>query len=143
MSFASCADFQSQFFGIEEQWKRLQKAAVEMSLLSMCPSSCTLQRGTKGKDAGGGNVITWANVSGAVDVRCDVQPAGSHVAARYMQGGLFVSHSIYLSSDVQAKSTDRFIVGSRIFLLKGYRRPDPGRLSWPAVADVEEEVTAS
>jgi head-tail adaptor len=112
-----------------------------MSQLSMCRSYVTLERQTVTKDAAGGMPRSWATVT--ADTPADIQPASARVMLAWMQQQLRVSHTIYLSADVQAKKTDRFTTSDgRIFLIHGYRRSAPGYTSWPAVADVEEVITS-
>ncbi len=113
-----------------------------MSLQSMLRTSVTLQRNTPTK-VNGVQVKNWADVSGASSVKCDIQPASAKVQALYsgQQERLLVTHTIYLKKDIQAKAGDRLVSGTRYFLLHGYRRTPPGYKAWPAVADVEEQVT--
>ena len=113
-----------------------------MSLAALLKSTITLQRSTMTKDASGGASRSWANVAAGTNVKADIQPASSSVQFRYQQRSLFVSHTIFLATDIGALETDRITFGSRIFKIVGYRKGDPGRASWPAVADVEEEPTS-
>jgi hypothetical protein len=113
-----------------------------MSQLTMCRSTVTLERQTVAKNAAGGAPKTFASVSGATSIPADIQPASARTMLAWMQQQLRVSHTIYLSQDVQAKKTDRFTSDGRIFLIHGYRRSAPGYGQWPAVADVEEVITS-
>lgn len=106
----------------------------------MLRTTGTLQRFTYTKGTSGGQVLTPANVSGATDIACDIQPASGRIQEQYRQQHLHVTHSIWLAEDVGARATDRFISGSRVFVIQGVRPPAPGYDSWPAVIDVQEEV---
>ena len=102
----------------------------------------TLQRQTTTKDTSGGPVQTWANVSGAVNVPADVQPAGGSIKKRFAQLGLVVSYTVYLSRDVGARASDRIVFGTRQFSIVegGY---ESGEMNgWPAAAHVQEVVGA-
>lgn len=111
-----------------------------MSLLSMCNDTITLQRQTRNKDAAGGWVSTWADVSGMTDIPADIQPAESRTVVAYSQQQMMVSHTIFLSQDITAKATDRITSGGRYFKVHGYTPPG-SRDEWPAKADCQEELT--
>lgn len=108
-----------------------------MSLLSMLKTTGTLQRKTAAKDASGGYTTTYADVQS--NVKCDIQPASGSIRDQYMQHNMFVTHTVYLASDVTAKEGDRWSSNSRIFLVRGYRKSAPGYLQWPCILDVEEQ----
>jgi len=113
-----------------------------MSLSSMLRTACTLQRQTVTKDTSGGATRAWANVAGASDAPCDLQPASSAVRLQFQQQRQAVTHTLYLATDVGARAADRFVIGARTFLLipGGYQAPAPGYGQWPAVAHVEEQT---
>jgi len=113
-----------------------------MSLQSMLRTKVTLQRSAPSKRPGGTQDKNFADVSGMVDVRCDIQPASSSIVARYagQQDRLSVSHSIFLARDISAKAGDRLVSGSRTFLIQGYGEPTNYKL-WPRVAHVQELIT--
>lgn len=109
-----------------------------MSQLSLCRTVATLQRETVLYDASGGQTKVWADLT--ADVPCDIQPASSQRVTVYAAKKIEVSHTIYLSQDVSAKATDRFVSGTRIFRIKGYKPSAPGYEEWPSEADVMEQV---
>jgi len=112
-----------------------------MSLLSMLPTTATLERKSSAKDASGGMVNTFAALADYTDLPCDIQPANGTVQMRYQQAHLICTHTIYFAADVPAVAGDRFTSDGRTFLVMGRRSPAPGRLQWPCVVDVEEQVT--
>ncbi len=110
----------------------------------MLRTTGTLQRQTSTK-AGGGPVAAYADVAGAVDVPCDVQPAGADEVLRFLQKGLVVSHTVYLASDIGAVASDLFITADgRTFLVLGggYEPPATGYTQWPAQIHAQEIVGA-
>jgi len=109
-----------------------------MSLLGMFRTTGTLQRQVVAKDADGGKTSTWANVSGATAIACDIQPAGSSVVMRFAQRQMNCTHSVYVGGDIAARDTDRFVIGSRVFKILGYEPPAPGYSQWPGTLQVEE-----
>ncbi len=102
----------------------------------------TLQRETTTKDASGGPVQTWANVPGAVDVPADIQSAGGNVRRRFMELGLVVTSTVYLSRDIDARASDRLVFGTRQFQIVegGYQAGDMA--GWPASAHVQEVASS-
>jgi hypothetical protein len=106
----------------------------------MCRSKITLKRAPTSQDSSGGEVKgTFAAVSGASDVRCDIQPARSSTVYKYAQLNLQVSHTVYLTKHIAALAGDILVSGTRTFLVQGYQRAAPGYSQWPGVADVLEE----
>lgn len=109
-----------------------------MSLASMLRSIGTLQRSTSTKDASGGATKgAWSEVTTAA---CDIQPASSDVREQYMQQKLVVSHSVFVADDVGARAGDRWLFGTRYFLVQGYTPPAPGYPSWPGRIDGLEQM---
>jgi len=112
-----------------------------MSLGSMCDRATgTLQRVTNAKDASGGATQTFANVSGFVNVPCDIQPARGSVRMQYMQQQLNVTHTVFTEREVTAKAGDVWVSGGRIFQFQGREPPPPGYDAWPAQMHVEEQL---
>lgn len=112
-----------------------------MSQLDLCRTTCTLQRSTSAKDAAGGRSTTWTNVSGAVDVACDIQPVTSSTKYKFAQLDMDVTYTIYLpnGSDIGAKAGDRITSGGRTFKVQSYEKAAPGYEEWPHQCHVEEE----
>ena len=106
----------------------------------MCRSSATLQRQAVTKDASGGMVHSYANVSGSVDLPCDIQPASGRVRDQYMQRNLAVTHTMYFPDDVTVLPGDRLTASGRTFLFQGKRPPAMGYDQWATTLDVEEQI---
>lgn len=106
----------------------------------MLRTTGSLQRFTYTKGTSGGQVLTVVPVADATDIACDIQPASGNIQEHYRQLQLRVTHSIYLASDIGAKATDRFVSGTRTFVLHGARPPAPGYSEWPMILDVEEKI---
>src|SRR5262245_38248999 len=98
-----------------------------MSLVGMLRSGGVLQRSTS---SGGAVKTTWADVSDETTA-CDVQPASSDVRLQYLQLKLAVTHSVFVAADVGARAGDRWRIGERYFLVRGYTPPAPGYVQWP------------
>lgn len=117
-----------------------------MSLTSVCATFCTLQRQTVAKDASGGLVTSFANVTGYVDLTCDIQPASGNVRLQYQHMQTTATHTIYFADNVSnARAGDRFQAvddsgTTHTYLFRGVRTPSPGRIDWPTVIDVEEQL---
>lgn len=109
-----------------------------MSLRSMLRTTGTLERPTTTKDSSGGRSDSFATVSGASGVRCDIQSASASIQREYETRQMHVTHSVYFASDIGAREQDRFTSNSRTFLVMGYRPASIGYSSWPYVMDVEE-----
>src|SRR5262245_25061995 len=104
----------------------------------MLRSAGTLQRSLSTKDASGGAVKagTWPVIATA---DCDVQPVSSDIREQYLTRQLVVTHAIYVVADVGARAGDRWVVGGRFFLVRGYTPPAPGYPQWPGRIDGEEQ----
>ncbi len=116
-----------------------------MSQESMCRSFVTLQAMTSGKDASGGIVNSYADVSGYQSIAADIQPASGNVRMQYAHMQTTVSHTIYLTADVPAVAGSRFTATyddgtDHVFLFKGRRPPAPGYDQWPCIVDCEEQI---
>ena len=110
-----------------------------MSLAQMLSTTISLERAIITKDSSGGQVQTYAAVSGQTDVPADIQPAGSSIRLQYAQRNLVVTHTVYVATDIGAIETDRIVSGTRYFVVMGYRKAAPGYDEWPSIADVEEQ----
>lgn len=110
-----------------------------MSLATMLRTTCTQKRPTTIKDESGGASKTFASVTGAVDVPCDIQPASGSVRMQYMQQQAQAVHTIYFSQEVTPRAGDIFVSGSRTFQFLGRRPAAPGYQVWPTIVDVEEQ----
>lgn len=106
-------------------------------LSGMLRSTGTLERKSITKDSSGGEVATYSTVT--ADIPCDIQSTSATIQFHYQQRHLHVSHRIYFASDVAARETDRFVVGSRVFKVMGYTPPGTNYTDWPAVIDCQEE----
>lgn len=116
-----------------------------MSLVAMCRSQITLKRPTHSKDASGGDVKTFAAVSGYSGVACDIQPASGRVRDQYMQKQLNVTHTVYFPVDTPVRAGDQLVYSDpilsqdRIFQFQGLRPVAPGYVQWACIVDVEEQ----
>lgn len=112
-----------------------------MSLLSMLRTTGTLRRKTPtNKDASGGMVMVYANVSGQVDVPCDIQPASGTVRMQFMEMQANVSHTVFTQADTGAKAGDVWYSNSRTFMFRGKEVMAPGYPVWACKMHVEEQL---
>lgn len=106
----------------------------------MLRTSATLQRAPQGKDNSGGMVKNFADVTGYVDVPCDIQPASGNVRLQYMQQNKIVSHTMYFGQAITVLAGDRFATSDgRYFHFRGQKPAAPGYTQWPGIVDVEEQ----
>jgi len=94
-----------------------------MSLTSLLITTITVQQQTTSQDSSGGATRTWANVTGSVNVKADIQPASGQLRRRYEQRQLFVTHTIYTAADIAVKPNMRITSGARTFIVLGYENP--------------------
>jgi hypothetical protein len=107
-----------------------------MSLDSLMESAGTLYRKSTVKSAGGGQTPTWTAVGS--ETACDLQPNSASIRVQYGQRHLETTFVAFFASDIGARETDRFLVGSRKFVVLGWQPPQ-GRDEWPGVLDLKEE----
>ena len=71
------------------------------------------------------------------NVRCRLQPVKAYERVMLMREGVKITHRLFLGSLVSVDESDRFVMGSRTFKIKGVVNPDElGRL---LQCDLEEE----
>lgn len=109
-----------------------------MSLMGMLRTTGTLKRKVATKDTSGGHSSAFEPVSGAVNLRCDIQPATGNIQQRFMQYEQIVTHSVYLAQSISPKAGDVWVSNNRTFLFQGMDPTPPGYTNWPAVMHVEE-----
>jgi len=109
-----------------------------MSLASLTSGySATLQKPTVSQDTSGGPVRE-PFVDVLTGIACDLQPAGSTTVLAYAQRQIRVTHQVYLTRDVAAKTGWRFLFAGKKYVVKGYQNEAGRSRLW--VADVEEQL---
>lgn len=113
-----------------------------MSVENLLRTTGTLRRPTIEKDESGGMTRPFVDVSGKVDVPCDIQRGSGSSRQQYMQVQANAVHTIYTVDDLEMRPGDLFVSASgRKFQFLG-RQPDhegyPDHLKM-ARTDVEEQ----
>ncbi len=68
--------------------------------------------------SGGRKAGAWLTIASAVP--CWVQPASAQTIARAAAQQMVVTHSIYVQTDLDARSNDRLVIGSTYYLVRGF-----------------------
>jgi hypothetical protein len=92
---------------------------------TMLESVATLQRPQISRDSRQGTVQTFADVPGAVNIACSVQPSSSNDRLLYGQRNVFITCTVYFTQDIGAKVNDILQVEDvngnlRYYQIKGF-----------------------
>ena len=82
-----------------------------MSYQSLCSThAITLNRGNRSKGSHGGVIQDPSLVQGKTNIPCNIQPLSAKDRHALAQRQLYVSHRVYLTSDIGALRDDQIIV---------------------------------
>lgn len=89
-----------------------------MSLLSLCTTTCDIERKTTTASASGGQVEAFANVYD--DLPCTIQPASGRTIEEHGRRGMQITHVVYTPTAISLLAGDRLIIGSTKYLVTSF-----------------------
>ena len=105
------------------------------SMIARYAKTLLHERNVGSADASGGRISSWETLHSAV--ACAEQPASARTVARFAAVQMVVNTTIFVASDIAALADDRLTIGTRVFLVRGYRDATAG-LAYCWRADCEE-----
>lgn len=81
----------------------------------------SVQRSTPTKDANGGDVPSWANISGAVNVPCSIQgfKKKNETGTEFARPDGHAEYDVFFASDLGLRDGDRIVHGSTYYHIQG------------------------